>query len=135
MTTTLDIPDDLAALVERQAQQSGRATAEQLLHLLRLAMLVEELPLMERARLADVVRVLVDARNRAVHGLTAPATDILPVAAVLPDPVLTTDRVTGLPVIFSPPDAPIHRMRADEFQAVIDQANEEAELERAGIPF
>jgi hypothetical protein len=74
---------------------------------------------------AEVVELV--RKGLAVSGSTEPA-------VTLPPPVITTDPQTGLPVILSPPDAPIHRMTAAEFQAVIDQANEEAELERAGIP-
>jgi hypothetical protein len=115
----LDIPDDLAAELERQAKQSGRATTEQLMHLVRLAMLVEELPLAEMGRFVGLIRALADARNRAVHALTTP--------------VVQTDPVTGLQVIVSPPDAPIHSMTAEQFQALVAEAELEGDLERAGL--
>lgn len=64
---------------------------------------------------------------------TLPVTGACPPAA-LPEPVIATDPKTGLPVIYSPPDAPIHRMTVAEFQAVIDAANEEDDIVRAGLP-
>jgi plasmid stability protein len=48
--------------------------------------------------------------------------------------VITTDPDTGLPVIQSPPDAPIHRMTAAELDALIEREQLEEDLERAGLP-
>jgi len=118
--TVLDIPDDLAGEVERHARREGRKTAEHLVHLLRLAVLVEDLPLAEIGRFAGVLRKLADARNRAVHGLR-PAQ-------------VQTDPMTGLPVIISPPDAPIHSMSPDEVLKLEQSILEEEDLQRAGIP-
>jgi hypothetical protein len=116
----LDIPDDLAAELERQAKRSGRATADQLVHLVRLALLLEDLPLAEMGRFAKVARALVEARNRAVHAL--------------PAAVLQTDPATGLQVIVSPPDAPIHSMSVADALALEQSILEEEDLQRAGIP-
>jgi hypothetical protein len=120
MKAVLDIPDDLAAELERQAKLSGRATADELVHLVRLALLVEALPLADIGRFAKVIRALLDARNRAVHRL--------------PAPVFQTDPVTGLPVIVSPPDAPIHSMSVADVLALEQSILDEEDLERAGIP-
>lgn len=49
-------------------------------------------------------------------------------------PVITTDPQTGLPVIQSPPDAPIWRMTAAELDALVERAQLEEDLERAGLP-
>jgi hypothetical protein len=120
MKAVLDIPDDLAVELERQAKLSGRATSEQLVHLMRLAMLVEALPLADMGRTVKVIRELVDARNRADHRL--------------PAPVFQTDPVTGLQVIVSPPDAPIHSMSVADVLALEQSILEEEDLQRAGIP-
>jgi hypothetical protein len=143
--TTLDIPDDLASEVERHARREGRETAEHLVHLVRLAMLLEDLPLAEIRRFAGVLRKLVEARNRAVHGLrpaqvqTDPATG-LPVIVNPPEapetrpPRFEIDPMSGLRVIVSPPDAPIHSMSAQEALALEQSILEEQDLERAGLP-
>lgn len=115
----LDIPDDLAGEVELHARREGRETGEHLLHLLRLAMLVEDLPLAEIGRFAGVLRKLADARNHAVHGLR-PAQ-------------VQTDPATGLAVILSPPDAPIHSMSLDDVLRLERSILEEEDLQRAGI--
>jgi plasmid stability protein len=101
MTTTLNLPDDVARAVERRAAAGGRDMAAEVVELVRKGLAVSE------------------------HAQ--------PAAALAP-PVISTDPVTGLPVILSPPDAPIHRMTAAEFQAVVDAANEEDDLGRAGLP-
>ena len=145
MKTVLDIPDDLAGEVERHARREGRETAEHLVHLLRLAVLVEDLPLAEIGRFAGVLRKLVEARNHAAHGLrpaqvqTDPATG-LPVFISAPDvsetrpPRFEIDPATGLRVIVSPPDAAIHSMSAQDALALEQSILEEQDLERAGLP-
>lgn len=150
MKTVLDIPDDLAGEVERHARREGRDTAEHLVLLLRLAVLVEDLPLAEMGRFAGVLRKLAEARHRAVHGLrpaqvqTNPVTG-LPVFVNPPEapetrppetrpPRFEIDPVTGLRVIVSPPDAPIHSMSAQDALALEQSILEEQDLERAGLP-
>lgn len=120
MKTVLDIPDDLADELERHARREGRETSEHLLHLVRLAMLLEDLPLVEIGRFAGVLRKLLEARHRAVHGL-------------LPAQV-QTDPATGLPVILSPPNAPIHSMSLDDVLKLERTILQEEDLQRAGIP-
>jgi len=120
MKTVLDIPDDLAGELERHAKRNGQDTSEHLLHLVRLAMLVENLPLAEIERFASVLRQVADARKRAVHEMR-PAQ-------------VQTDPVTGLPVIISPPDAPIHSMSLDDVLKLERSILEEEDLQRAGIP-
>jgi hypothetical protein len=145
MKTVLDIPDELAGEVERHARREGRETAEHLVHLLRLAMLVEDLPLAEIGRIAGVLRKLADARNRAVHGQRPAQMQMDPVtglpvfvntphAAETRPPRFEIDPVTGLRVIVSPPDAPIHLMSAQDALALEQSILEEQDLERAGLP-
>src|SRR5690348_15895556 len=95
MKTVLDIPDDLAGEVESHARREGRETAEHLVHLLRLAVLVEDLPLAEVGRLAGVLRKLADARERADHGVRLAQ--------------VQTGVATGRPVLGGPPEAPESR--------------------------
>ena len=113
MKTTLDIPDELLAQLKARAARDGR-----------------EIDQLAASQLADALA----GAGQDVAGLgpkTLPVIGARP-AAALPEPIIATDPETGLPVIYSPPDAPIHRMTAAEFQAVIDAANEEEDLVRAG---
>ena len=141
----LDIPDDLAAELERQAKLSGRATSEQLVHLMRLALLVEQLPLADFGRFAGAIGTLLEARDRLVHGAGPANIGADPVTGppmiVRPPDVLETrpprfaiDPTTGLRVIVSPPDAPIHSMSAQDALALEQSILEEQDLERAGLP-
>ena len=116
----LDIPDDLASEVERHARRDGREMAEHLVHLLRLATLLEDLPPVVIGRFAGILREVAEARNRAVHGLPPAQTQ--------------TDPVTGLAVILSPPEAPIHCMSAKDVLRLEQTLLEEEDLQRAGIP-
>jgi hypothetical protein len=118
--TVLDIPDDLASELQRHAQRSGRDTADHLLHLVRLAMLVEDLPVAEIRRLAGTLRTLVEARNRAAQPSGAAP--------------IQTDPATGLPVIISPADAPIRSMSVEDVLALEQSVLDEEDLQRAGIP-
>jgi hypothetical protein len=71
-----------------------------------------------------LLRQLGDARHRVVHGLPrAPG-----------GAVVSTDPATSLPVIISPPDAPIHSMKAEDVLALEQATLEEEDLERAGLP-
>jgi plasmid stability protein len=100
MTTTLNLPDDLARAVRQRAAEEGRDVAGEVVELVR--------------------------RGLAVSQPTAQTT--------LVAPIISTDPVTGLPVIRGAPDAPISRMTAEEIQAIIDQTQLEEDLERLGIP-
>ena len=120
MKTVLDIPEDLARELQQDAQRNGRETAEHLVHLMRLALLVERLPLVEMGRSAEAIRALLDARNRVVHG-----TGAAPMQA---------DPVTGLPVIVSPPDAPIHTMSLKDVLAFEQSVLDEEDHQRVGVP-
>jgi hypothetical protein len=122
MKTTLEIPDEIAAEVQRRAQQHGRELAEQLVRLLKLALLIEGD--CDAAALAHLLRVAHRNRHRA---------ELLQVSPHGRSTVLSTDPATGLPVINSPPDAPIRSMSADEILALIDQTQLEEDLERAGL--
>jgi hypothetical protein len=115
----LDVPEDLARELRQDAQRNGRETPEHLVHLMRLALLVERLPLAELGRSADVIRALLDARNRAVLGTSAA--------------VIQTDLGTGLPVILSPLDAPIHVMSLKEVLAFEQSVLDEEDHQRAGL--
>lgn len=114
MKTTLDIPDELLAQLKARAARDGR-----------------EIDQLAASLLADGLA----GAGQNVGGLgpkTLPVIGARP--AALPEPIIATDPETGLPVIYSPPDAPIRRMTASEFQAVIDAANEEEDFVRAGLP-
>ena len=110
----MDIPDELLARLKARAARDGRE--------------IDQL----------AASLLADALAGAGQDVAGPGTKTLPVMgarpAALSEPVVATDPRTGLPVIYSPPDAPIRRMTAAEFQAVIDAANEEEDLARAGLP-
>lgn len=103
MTTTLDLPDDLAAAVRHRAAARGRDVADEVV---------------------DPVR----------KGLAAPPEAGGAAPAAGPPVVITTDPDTGLPVIQSPPDAPIWRMTAAEHDALVERTRSEEDLERAGLP-
>jgi plasmid stability protein len=103
MKTTLDLPEDLAAELQRRATADGRELADEVV---------------------DLVR----------KGLAAPARNPMPDAAHPTHAVIATDPDTGLPVIQSPPDAPISRMTSDELDAIIQRTQLEEDLERAGLP-
>ena len=77
----------------------------------------------------DVAEEVVDLvrKGLAVSGAPEPAANLIP-------PVISTDPLTGLPVIRGAPEAPISRMTAEEVQAIIDQSQLEEDLERLGIP-
>lgn len=100
MTTTLNLPDDLARAVARRAAEGGHDVAAEVVELVRKGLAVSE-------------------------GVGE--------ASAIP-PVISTDPQTGLPVIQGAPDAPITRMTAEQFQALVDQAQEDEDLERAGLP-
>ena len=100
MTTTLNLPDDLASALQRRAAQRGHDIAAEVLELVRRGL-----------------------------ELTQQIADASPVP-----PTITTDSITGLPLITGAPNAPISRMTAGQIQALIDQAQEQEDLERLGIP-
>src|SRR2546423_158522 len=102
MTTTLNLPDDLATAVQRRAAQEGRDVAAEVVELVRKGLAISESP--------------------------------APAAAQPIPPIISTDPVTGLPVIRGAPNPPISRMTAAEIQAIIDQTQLEEDLERLGIP-
>ena len=74
---------------------------------------------------AEVVELV--RRGLAASEPAEPGANLVP-------PVISTDPVTGLPVIRGGPDAPISRMSAEEIQAMIDQTQLEEDLERLGLP-
>lgn len=120
MRAVLEIPDEFAKQLERHAKQSGQATADYMLKLLRVAMLIDELPFADVARSERTLQELVEARNRLVHQ-QGPAE-------------LKTDPDTGLRVIISPPDAAIHKMSVADVLALEQSILEGEDLKRAGLP-
>jgi plasmid stability protein len=100
MTTTFNLPDDLASAVKQRAAQGGHDVAAEVVELVRKGLAVSE-------HAGDAARVA---------------------------PTITTDPDTGLPVIQSPPDAPIHHMNSEELQALIERTQLEEDLERSGLP-
>jgi plasmid stability protein len=109
MKTTLDLPDDLLAELKARAARAGRNVEEFTARLLTDALRSTATPAPSPA-LAD-----------------APAYDATRVT-------ISTDPETGLPVIHSPPDAPIHSMTDDQILALVQQTQLEEDLERAGFP-
>jgi plasmid stability protein len=109
MKTTLDLPDDLLAELKARAARAGRDVEEFAAHLL-----------------TDALRSTAEAP--AANG--APAAPVDHAAPV----TISTDPETGLPVIHSPPDAPIHSMTNDQVLALIQETQLEEDLERAGFP-
>lgn len=107
MTTTLNLPDDLASAVRRRAAEGGHDVA------------------------AEVVELLRRGLAAAEHPGTVPPT----VTREHDEPLnIQTDPLTGLPVIISPPEAPIHSMTVDQILALEQSTLEEEDLERAGLP-
>lgn len=126
MKTTIDIPDDLANEVKRLAERSGRDAGEELLRLVYLAIVLEGLPFVELEHLARRLSVVRAMGNKVAQDTTDRPGNSL---------AISTDPSTGLPVINSPPDAPIRSMTVEQFQAVIQEAELEGELERTRLTF
>jgi plasmid stability protein len=104
MKTTLALPDDLLAELKARAARAGRN--------------VEEF----------AARLLTDALRSTAEPVPSPTrVDAAPLT-------ISSDPETGLPVIHSPPDAPIHSMTNDQILALIEQTQLEEDLERAGFP-
>jgi plasmid stability protein len=78
----------------------------------------------------DVADELVELVRTALA--FTPAADPIP-PTTSSRPVISTDPVTGLPVILSPPDAPVHRMTAEELDAMVERTQLEEDLERFRI--
>lgn len=93
--------------------------------------LPEDLAAEVRRRAAADGRELADEVVELLRrGLAAPVSGTAP-----PSPaVILDDPDTGLPVIHSPPDAPIWRMTPAEVDALVNRAQLEEDLERAGLP-
>jgi len=105
MTTTLNLPDDLATAVKQRAAQGGHDVAVEVVELLRKGLAVAENPH--------------DATPDALHQHALN---------------IQTDPLTGLPVIISPPQAPIHSMTVDQILALEQSTLEDEDLERARLP-
>jgi plasmid stability protein len=79
-----------------------------------------------RRRAAADGRGLEDEVVELVRQALGTAPESLP----LPQPTISTDPQTGLPVIISAPDAPISRMGSGEFLDLIRKVEEEDDLVR-----
>jgi hypothetical protein len=124
MKTVLDIPEDLANELKRHAQRSGRAAHEDVVHLVRLALLVEGLPITELKRVMTMLPALLHTRDRGVNFASTTSGKVL----------VSTDPQTGLPVIDSPADAPIRSMTNEQFLSMIEQTQLEEDFDRVGVP-
>ncbi len=133
--TTLDIPEPIARRIGALAERSGRPVEDQILQVLYI-FLASDLAGADWA--AIVARTTAgetpDVVFRSQLGGGDAEAKTSPKVHPLPEPVISIDPATGLPVIYSPPDAPIHRMTAADWQKRIDDANEEDDLVRAGFP-
>jgi hypothetical protein len=108
--------------VQRRAHRDGREVAAQIVQLVKVGLIVEGVS--DAAVLERLVRSLqFDNRSGSVT----------PIAQEQRPFSFATDPATGLPVIESPPDAPIRSMTPEQFQALIDQTQLEEDLERAGL--
>jgi hypothetical protein len=125
MKTTLDIPDALAAELNRHAEHSHRTLDDICLSAIMTglaAMGVENDVLYAQDLIRQTQRRL--ERLRLAVG---PHAQHQPLN-------IQTDATTGLPVIISPPSAPIHSMTIDEVLALEQSTLEEEDLDRAGLP-
>jgi len=120
MKTTVDIPDEVADEVRRHAVRDGRELVAEIIQLVKLGILASEFSL---AELTQVLRHYRELRNALVHGVPTPRRAFF----------LEKDPSTGLPIIHSPPDAPIHSMSVDQILALSQAVLEEEDLERAGL--
>jgi plasmid stability protein len=116
MTTSLNLPDELVAQLRQRAARDGKNLDELAAGLLAAAL----------GSAAVTVGELV-SKN-------LPLVKARPVISENPQQaVVSTDPVTGLPVIESPPDAPIRSMTNEQILELIEQTQLEEDLERAGI--
>ncbi|HEY2587078.1 MAG TPA: hypothetical protein VGI81_15130 [Tepidisphaeraceae bacterium] len=109
MKATLDIPDEVAREVQRRADRAGREFVEQIAELVKLALRVPD--------------------NAAAGGTVTAGPGTARQGAL----TVATDPATGLPIIHSPPDAPVHSMTVNELSALTEAALSEDDLERAGL--
>lgn len=123
MKATLNIPDDVARAVQRRAERDGRELAEEMVRLVELGLLAADVPAAEFERLVRSVN------PRGAEPSTRPSAAHAAIA-----PPFSTDPATGLPVIDSPPDAPVRAMTLDEVLGLAHDAQAEDDLERAGLP-
>jgi hypothetical protein len=115
--TTLDIPDELLAQLKERAVREGQD--------------------IDQLASSLIAAGLQDFQGERSGGGTVPKTLPLIKAQAMQTvgqaPVISKDPETGLPVIHSPPDAPIHSMTAEQLQAIIDEELLKQDLERAGV--
>ena len=128
MKATLDIPDEVASEIQRRADRDGRELLEQIVQLVRLGLLASDVPV---AALEQFIRTVREVNRRfpetpSIPGIPRQGASFAASAA--------TDAATGLPVVKSPPDAPVHTMSVDEILALTTDVEREDDLERAGLP-
>lgn len=114
MKATVEIPEDVAEKLLQRAQQSGRRVDEQVLSMVEFALQVPDATADELQQFLQLIR-----RNGAVR-------ERIPFQ-------ISVDERTGLPLVKSPPDAPIRSMTCDQLLALEYQTQLEEDLERAGI--
>lgn len=115
MKTTLDIPDELLAQLKARAVRDGRDVDQLAASLLAAGLRSDQ------------------GGGGCGAALDTPQIEGRPAEGGLAEPLISKDPDTGLPVIHSPPDAPIHSMTAEQFQAIVDEELLREDLERAGV--
>lgn len=113
--TTLEIPEEMAKRL-RRAGDDAQQVADRIVGLIKLALLVE------------------DVRDAATQ--PPPAAAGVPLSSETGgiESFTQIDPITGLRVIESPPDAPIHRMSAQEVLELTNAVLLEQDLESNGVP-
>ena len=112
MKTTLDLPEELLAKLRERAARDGREVEQ----------VAAGLPAAALGGLPKTGMQLAPQRSPTIK---LPSSE--------PPCLISIDAQTGLPVIHSPPNAPIHRMTADDMQTIIENSQLEEDLERAGL--
>jgi len=125
MKTTLDLPDAVAAALKRQAEQSHRTLDDVCIRAIMTGLAA--MGLENDVLYAQNILRRTGLRLQQLRAADEPSGDRDTL-------IIQTDAVTGLPVVISPPGAPIHSMTVEDVLALEHSILEEEDLERAGLP-